>query len=159
MRMSGAKQESRTSEDSERETSVDRCEKANEAYCEECEKQGIKVCSMEEFQARQEFVEGRIDEGQLQAKAAVEVSEHAKTFGKYLVIQDEKPAMQDEDAAKRERARLANKIYKQVCKEEGLTVCFFSDFSSWSGYVKGEMEDLEFYGRAKSEVEKLTAGQ
>jgi hypothetical protein len=157
--MSGTERESQTSEDSERETSVDRCEKANDAYCEECEKQGLKVCSLEEFQARQEFVEGRIDEGQLQAKAAVEMSEHAKTFGKYLVIQDQEPDVTDNDADKRERARLANKIYKQVCKEEGLTVCFFSDFSSWSEYVKGGMEDLELYGRAKAEVEKLASDQ
>jgi hypothetical protein len=157
--MSGTEQEGQTSEESEREKSVDRCETANAAYCEECEKQGLKVCSLDDFQARQEFVEGRIDEGQLQAKAAVEVSEHAKTFGKYLVIQDQEQDVKDKDADKRERARLANKIYKQVCKEKGLTVCFFSDFSSWSGYVTGEMEDLEFYGRAKAEVEKLASGQ
>jgi hypothetical protein len=157
--MSGTERENETAEDSEGETIVDRCEKANDAYCEECEKQGLKVCSLEEFQARQEFVEGRIDEGQLQAKAAVEMSEHAKTFGKYLVIQDQRPDVEDNDADKRERARLANKIYKQVCKEEGLTVCFFSDFSSWSEYVKGGMEDLELYGRAKAEVEKLASEQ
>lgn len=144
-------------EDRERETNVDRCEKANEAYCAECEKQGLKVCSLEEFQARQEFLDGRIDEGQLEAKAAAEVSDYAKAFGKYLVIRDEEAPVQEQDADKRERARLANRIYKRVCQEEGLSVCFFSDFSSWSEYVKGKIEDQELYGRAKVEVEKLAA--
>ncbi|MHC1741753.1 MAG: hypothetical protein AB9873_01825 [Syntrophobacteraceae bacterium] len=144
-------------EDKERNLMVDRCDKANEAYCEECEKQGVKVCSMEELQARQEFMDGLIDEGQLQARAATEMSEYAKTFGKYLVVQDQQPGAGDEDAEKRDRARLANKVYKQVCNEEGLELCFFSDFSSWSEYVKGDIEDSELYGRAKAEVEKLAS--
>ncbi len=150
-------EESDTVEDDERELMKERCEKANEAYCEECDKQGVKVCSIDEFQARQEFLDGRIDEGQLQAKAAAELSEYAKTFGKYLVVKDQQPVAKDEDAEKKDRARLANKVYKQVCSEEGLTVCFFSDFSSWSEYVKGEIEDSELYGRAKAEIEKLAS--
>ncbi len=138
---------------------MDRCEKANEAYCSECEKQGLQVCSLDEFQARKEFLDGLIDEGQLQARAAVELSDHAKTFGKYLVIKDEEPGGEDPDAGRRERARLANKIYKRVCREKGLNACFFSDFSSWSEYVRGEIGDAEFYDRAKIEVEKLASAQ
>lgn len=148
-----------SSEEKEGKSDVERCEKANEAYCEECEKQGLKVCTLDDLPARQEFMAGRIDEAQLKTKAAAEVSEHAKTFGKYLVVQDQKPGIGDEGASMRERAKLANKIYKQVCQEEGLTACFFSDFSSWSEYVKGELADLELYGRAKAEIERIASGQ
>lgn len=115
----------------------------------------MKVCSIEEFQARQDFLDGRIDEAQLQAQAATEMNDLAKTFGKYLAIQDQQHGAEDEEAGKRERAKLANKIYKQACADEGLSVCFFSDFSSWSEYVAGEIEDHEFYGRAKTEIEKV----
>lgn len=133
----------------------DRCNRANEVCGEACEECGVKVSSWSDFSARQEFIEGRIDERELGQRATSEVGMHAQAFGKYLVIDKEESESLRDEADKKDRARQANKIYRKVCGEAGITVCFFSDFSSWSDYVDGTLSDGEFYDRAREEAGKI----
>jgi hypothetical protein len=137
----------------------ERCDRANEVCEQACEECGLKVSSWEEFNARQEFIEGRIDENELANRATSEVAHHAQVFGKYLVIDKEEPESSSEESRRKDRARQANRIYRKVCDEAELTLCFFSDFSSWSDYVKGTLSDSELYDRAKDEAQKLTGVQ
>jgi hypothetical protein len=137
----------------------ERCNRANEVCEKACEECGLKVSSWEEFDARQEFIEGRIDEKELANKAASEVAHHAQVFGKYLVIDKEEPESSGEESLKRDRAKQANKIYRKVCDEAEMPFCFFSDFSSWSDYVKGALSDTELYDRAKGEAQKIAVVQ
>jgi hypothetical protein len=136
----------------------ERCDRANTVCNEACAECGVKVSSWSDFDARQEFIEGRIDENELSKRASSEVGAHAQAFGKYLVIDKDEPKTLGEESNKRERAKQANKIYKMVCDEAGMSLCFFSDFSSWSDYVKGSMSDGDLYDRAKEEARKMTGG-
>jgi hypothetical protein len=143
----------------EGEAMEERCNRANEVCEQACEECGLKVSSWEEFSARQEFIEGRIDENGLAKRATSEVAHHAQAFGKYLVIDKEEPESSSEESRKKDRARQANKIYRKVCDEAEMTLCFFSDFSSWSDYVKGTLSDTELYDRAKDEAQKIAEVQ
>jgi len=144
------------SEEREGEGMEDRCDRASEVCGEACRECGVKVSSWDQFDARKDFIEGNIDEDELEKRAASEVSQHAQAFGKYLVIDQEEPESERAEARKRERARQANKIYRKVCDEAEMKLCFFSDFSSWSDYVKGELTDAELFDRAKEEAQKIT---
>lgn len=144
--------------ESEREgVGEDRAERANAAMCEVCDESGMKVSTWEKFQGWREYVEGRTSESQLAAKAQSEVNDFSKAFGKYLVIEKEDPT--DSRASDRmERVRQANRIYRKVCEENAMKLCFFSNFSAWSDYVEGRIEDAEFTRRARLELEKMTTG-
>jgi glucose-6-phosphate 1-dehydrogenase len=143
----------------EGEAMEERCARANEVCEEACENCGLEVSSWEDFSARQEFIEGRIDENELTSRAASEVDHHAQIFGKYLVIDKEEPEASSEEDRKKDRARQANKIYRKVCDEAEMTLCFFSDFSSWSDYVKGTLSDTELFDRAKDEAQRIAEVQ
>ncbi len=67
-------------------------EQADEAICSACEHSGIKVSSWDDFEAWGQYVEGQLDEPQLAETAEKEVTEFARVFGKYLVIDKEEPA-------------------------------------------------------------------
>lgn len=149
-------QECGCNEEREGETLKDRCDRADAVCGQACDECGLKVASWSDFSAHQEFIEGRIDEQELSKRAASEVGQHAQTFGKYLVIDKEEPKSLGVEAGKKERAKQANKIYRKVCDEAGMTLCFFSDFSSWSEYVKGGLSDAELYDRARDEAEKIS---
>lgn len=140
----------------EGEAMEDRCDRASQVCSEACEACGLKVSSWDEFDARKDFIEGQIDEVELNRRAASEVSQHAQAFGKYLVIEQEESDSERDEERKRERARQANKIYKKVCDEAEMKLCFFSDFSSWSDYVKGDLTDAQLFDRAKEEAHKIT---
>jgi len=131
-----------------------RPEQADEAYCEACGEAGVRVSSWSNFDAWQDYVEGEINEDTLQDKAQRELAEFAKSFGKYLVIEKEDPSASD-DAAKKERVKLANRIYRKLCDATGLTFCFLSDFTTWSDYVEGKISELELMEKARLEVEKM----
>jgi hypothetical protein len=83
--------------------------------------------------------------------------ELAGTFGKYVMIEEDDHLVSWKYPVERKRARLANKIYKRVCRDMRLTQCFFSNFSAWSDYVKGRIGEDEFYELAKAEAEKMEA--
>lgn len=143
-------------EKEEGETMEERCDRANEVCSQACKECGLKVSSWEDFSARQEFIEGRIDENELVNRAGSEVAQHAQAFGKYLVIEKEEPEAATEENRRRDRAKQANKIYRKVCDEAEMTLCFFSDFSSWSDYVQGTLSDSDLYDRAKGEVQRIS---
>lgn len=71
-------------------------------------------------------------------------SVYANSFGKYLSTGKGEPKFSREEKEKRDRARRANKIYRQVCNDTGLKECFFSNFSIWSDFVTGNMSEAEF---------------
>jgi hypothetical protein len=134
----------------------DRTGKADQGICEACEEGGIKVSSWKEFDAWQEYVDGTINENVLAVKAQTELTEFAKSFGKYLVIEKEDPSP-PEDAEKRERVKRANKIYRTLCDTTGLTFCFFKNFAAWSDYTEGKISEIDFLEKAKMEVEKMVS--
>lgn len=144
------------SDEKEGEAMEDRCDRASKVCGEACKECGVKVASWDQFDARKDYIDGQIDEVQLKERAAAEVSQHAQAFGKYLVIDQEESESERAEELKRERARQANKIYRKVCDEAEMTLCFFSDFSSWSDYVKGDLTDAELFDRAKQEAQKIT---
>jgi hypothetical protein len=55
----------------------------------------------------------------------------------------------------KDRARLANRIYRRVCEEAGMELCFFNDFIPWSDYVKGAINESELYEKAREEIMKI----
>lgn len=133
----------------------ERARRADEMYRRLCDEMGMRVCSWQEFGAWREYVEEKIGDTQLAEKAKTELQKFSSTFGKYLVVEKTEPGKTEEKAAKKERTREANKIYKKVCDETGIEVCFFNNFSTWSEYVDGNMEDSEFYEKAKAEMTKM----
>jgi len=140
----------------EREEATEvRASQADEFYCSECQKSGLKVSSWQDFSAYMEFVDGKIEEAQLSERAKTEMLQFYKDFGKYLVIEKEDSKHSDEEEERKKRAKRATKIYKEICKENGLTVCFFHGFISWSEYVEGKIGETEFYERARSEVGRM----
>ena len=85
--------------------------------------------------------------------------QYAHTFGKYLSDEDGGKKYSEEEKLKRERAKKANRIYKQVCEDLQLNACFFSNFGEWSEYVEGKMSDAEFQGHAITRAQQMMADQ
>jgi len=138
----------------------ERARQADAMYRKLCDEMGMRVCSWQEFGAWQEYVDEKIEDSQLAEKARSELQQFSSTFGKYLIVEKAEPGKAEAKtkAAKKERTKKANKIYKKVCDETGIEVCFFNNFSTWSEYVDGKMDDAEFYEKAKSEMTKMMQG-
>ncbi len=92
-----------------------------------------------------------------QAKGSLE--QYSQTFGKYLSEKDGEKKFTEEERLRRERAKKANRIYKQVCVDLQLNACFFNNFGDWSEYVEGKMSDDEFQGHAITRAQKMMANQ
>ncbi len=136
----------------------ERVNRANRVYCQACEENGVKVCSWESFSAWKEYVDGKIAEPELTQRAREEVKHFTDTFKKYTIVDKEEASPGDEaEAQKALRAKKANKIYKQACTESGLSLCFFNNFSSWSDYVQGKIDDEQFQKLAHFEAGKMVA--
>ncbi len=129
--------------------------RANHIYCQACEEKGVRVCSWNSFSSWQEYVDGKISDSQLAEKARDEINQFTETFSKYTVISPEDTTPVRDEARKRERAKLATKIYKQVCQDSGRSPCFFKNFATWSDYVNGRIEEPEFVEKARQEVAKM----
>ncbi len=138
-------------QDFERET------KASQIYSKVLREKGVKVVSLDELTAWKEYVGGQISDPELNDKARMEIDNLELTFGKYLITENKSSSSILSDPVKRARARLANKIYKSVCKEKKIDVCFFNNFQSWSDYVRGAISESEFHERAEAEVEQMLA--
>lgn len=151
--------EDRTSEDLEGliDMEKERAIKANEVYRKVCEERGIKVSSWQDFSAWKEYVNGEIGETQFTEKVKTELEDFAKSFGKYMVVEKKDTTADKEEEDKKDRAKRANAIYKKVCEEAGLSLCFFNNFSTWSDYVKGQIDDSDFAQKAQQEVLKMEA--
>lgn len=131
---------------------------ANEFYLRIFKESGLPIVCWHEFNSWKEFVDGNINESQLNDQAKLEMQELSKNFGKFVFVdENEDRRSLDKEKEKRERARQANKIYRKVCQDEGLEVSFFQDFVSWSDYVEGKIDEDEFYDRARAEVKRILA--
>lgn len=106
------------------------------------------------FLAGDDMGQNPLDE---QAKRSFE--RYSQTFGKYLSAKEEEKNFSEEEELRRERARKANRIYKQVCKDLSLKAFFFNNFGDWSEYVDGRMDDAEFYGHAITRAQQMMADQ
>ena len=93
-----------------------------------------------------------------QARRSFEL-QYSQTFGKYLSDKDGGKKFSEEERLRRERAKKANRIYKQVCEDLQLNACFFSNFGEWSEYVEGKMSDAEFHGHAIERAQQMMADQ
>ena len=87
------------------------------------------------------------------------LEQYSQTFGKYLSDKGGEKKFPEEDRLRRERAKKANRIYKQVCEELQLSACFFNNFGEWSEYVNGKMSDAEFHGHAITRAQQMMADQ
>jgi hypothetical protein len=85
--------------------------------------------------------------------------EYTQTFGKYLSEKDGEKKISEEERQRRQRAKKANGIYKQVCEDLHLGACFFSNFGDWSEYVNGNMSDAEFHGHVITRAQKMMANE
>lgn len=128
--------------------------RAEETLCQACEDAGIKVSAWQDFEGWTAFVNEEMDEVRATEQARTDLDVHARNFGKYLVIEKEDPAT-EEEIGRRARAKLANKIYRKVCEDAGMTFCFFSGFSAWHEYIDGKLDDREFYEKARLEAVDL----
>lgn len=80
--------------------------------------------------------------------------QYAQTFGRYG---RESREFSEEEKRRRDRARKANRIYKQACEDVGLKSCFFDNFGVWSRYVEGKMSDDEFRVNAVAKAREMAA--
>jgi hypothetical protein len=138
----------------------ERVKKANKTYCDAYEQKGVKVCSWENMPGWQKFLKGELTETQLSDEAKKELTELDQAFGKYLRNEEDKdlPELAKEGPLA-EKMRIANKIYKQVCVDSGMNLCFFKNFATWQQFVHGEIGESEFYERTHDEILKIAAGK
>ena len=90
-------------------------------------------------------------------RTAENFGQRAQTFGSSFPDKYGEKKFSKDEKLVRERARKANRIYKQVCEDLQLDACFFSNFGEWREYVEGRMSDDEFHGRAITLAQKMTA--
>lgn len=139
---------------------TERVKKANKAYCDGHQEEGIEVCSWEDMPGWQMYLKGEITEEELSDRAREELAEMDQTFGKYLrKDEDEQHREQPKKDPLGEKVKTANRIYRKVCVDSGLSPCFFKNFSTWQQFVHGEMGETEFYEKAREEIRKIGVEQ
>ena len=101
------------------------------------------------------------DQGQnlLDGQAKINFEQYSQTFGKYLSEKEGEKNFSEEEKLRRQRAKKANRIYKQVCEDLRLSACFFNNFGDWSEYIDGRMSDAEFQGLAVTRAQQMMADQ
>jgi hypothetical protein len=137
------------------EPDEDRSIRARELCSRACEDSGIKVSAWSHFTAWNKYVDGEIDQAQLHAEARQEIDQLSRSFGKYLVIEKDDANDNLVDETKKERAAQANRIYRKACKDAGVAVHFFHNFSTWSDFINGRIGETELYERAMAELKQL----
>jgi len=105
------------------------------------------------------FAGGYVGQNPMDESAARGLEQYSNTFGKYLSDKDGSKKYSEEEKLRRERAKKANRIYKQVCEDLQLNACFFSNFGEWSEYVEGKMSDAEFHGHAVTRAQQMMADE
>jgi hypothetical protein len=100
---------------------------------------------------------GDMGQSPLDEQAIKGFEQYAQIFGKYLADKEGEKNFSEEEKQRRERAKKANRIYKQVCEDLRLGACFFNNFGDWSEYVDGRMSDAEFHGHAMTRARQMMA--
>ena len=114
----------------------------------------------DEFEATcSRFASGDMGQDHLDEQARRSFEQYSQTFGKYLSDKEGEKNFSEEEKLRRERAKKANRIYKQVCEDLHLSAFFFNNFGDWSEYVDGRMGDAEFYGHAMTRAQQMMADQ
>jgi len=114
----------------------------------------------DEFEAvYSQFASSDMSQNPLDEQATRSFEQYSQTFGKYLSDKEREKNFSEEEKLRRERAKKANRIYKQVCKDLSLSAFFFNNFGDWSEYVDGRMDDAEFYGHAITRAQQMMADQ
>jgi hypothetical protein len=137
----------------------ERIKKANKTYCEGHERKGVKICNWEKMAGWKSFLKGEITEDELCEQAKEELAQLNETFGKYLRNDDDiesSEAMAEGPFG--EKAKIANRIYRQACVDSGQSLCFFKNFATWQQFVHGEIGEGEFYEKAREEISRIMAG-
>jgi hypothetical protein len=106
-----------------------------------------------------QFTGVEMGQGPLGGQAGTGIEQYSQTFGKYLSDKGGEKNFSEEEKVRRERAKKANRIYKQVCEDLRLNACFFNNFFDWSEYVGGRMSDAEFQGHVMTRAQQMVADQ
>lgn len=133
--------------------------RALELYNQACQDSGVKVRAWDEFIAWKKYVDGEIDGTQLSEEARQEIEHLSSSFGKYLVIEKDDSGDRQPDEERKERAALASRIYRKACRDAGVSLHFFHDFSTWSDFVNGRIGEPELYERAMDELREMAKRQ
>jgi len=119
-----------------------------------------KKFEKDEYEATcSQLASGDMRQNPLDGQAVKSFEQYSQTFGKYLSDKEGEKNFSEEEKLRRERAKKANRIYKQVCEDLRLSAFFFNNFGDWSEYVDGRMDDAEFYGHAKTRAQQMMADQ
>ncbi|SPF46696.1 conserved hypothetical protein [Syntrophobacter sp. SbD1] len=105
------------------------------------------------------FASSDMGQNPVNERASGGFDQYSHTFGKYLSDKEGGKKFSEEEKLMRERAKKANRIYKQVCEDLQLDACFFSNFDEWSKYVEGKMSDAEFQGHAIVRAQEMIVNQ
>jgi len=105
------------------------------------------------------FASSDMGQNTLDEQARRSFEQYSQTFGKYLLDKHGEKNFSEEEKLRRQRAKKANRIYRQVCEDLRLTTIFFNNFGDWSEYVEGRMDDAEFYGHAMTRARQMMAEQ
>jgi hypothetical protein len=124
---------------------------ANKIYCLISKDKGIDICTWKDFAAWRDYVVGQIDETELLARAETEIRDFPGKFTGYNVSEKQAEA----DGPDSKRVKLANKMYRKLCASSGLNLCFFNNFSAWSSYVNGQMDEDTFIENAKLDIQRM----
>jgi len=92
---------------------------------------------------------------QLDEQAKAQFENVSRAFNPFVAVVKEEAKPSQEEEERKERAKRANKIYRQVCSEAGLNSCFFNNFVNWSDYVGGKISEAEFREMALSQARKM----
>lgn len=105
------------------------------------------------------FASSDMGQNPVDERTARGFDQYSHTFGKILSDKEGGKKFSEEEKLMRERAKKANKIYKQICEDLQLDACFFSNFEEWSQYVEGKMSDAEFQGHTIVRAQEMIVNQ
>ncbi len=128
---------------------------ANKLCCHLSKDMGMEICSWESLPGWRDYVDGKIDEVELNTKAESEIAVYQGEFKGFKPV---KKSGDNIDPQKR-RMKIANKIYQKICTTSGNSFCFFKNFASWSDYVNGHITEDEFIESARLEMLKIQEAQ
>ncbi len=106
-------------------------------------------------------MEGNIGETELAARAQTELKEFLADYERRSRVMAAMPPTVSAVASGSPdtvRVKRANRIYSILCRNSGLSACFFKNFGSWSSYVEGVIDEEEFIESAQQEIKKLKNG-